>query len=64
MLGKQELTITDGSAILTGLLLAMNLPSNLPLWIVVVGSLVAIGIGKMAFGGLGIISLTQLLWGV
>lgn len=53
MLGKQELTITDGSAILTGLLLAMNLPSNLPLWIVVVGSLVAIGIGKMAFGGLG-----------
>lgn len=53
MLGKKELTITDGSAILTGLLLAMNLPSNLPLWIVIVGSLVAIGIGKMSFGGLG-----------
>lgn len=53
MLGKKELTITDGSAILTGLLLAMNLPSSIPLWIVVVGALVAIGIGKMSYGGLG-----------
>lgn len=53
MLGKEELTIKDGSAILTGLLLAMNLPSNIPLWIVVVGAIVAIGIGKMSFGGLG-----------
>lgn len=53
MLGRKELTITDGSAILTGLLLAMNLPSNIPLWIVVVGAVVAIGIGKMAYGGIG-----------
>ena len=42
-----------GSAILTGLLLAFNLPSNLPIWIVVIGSIVAIGIAKMSFGGLG-----------
>lgn len=41
------------SAVLTGLLLAFNLPSNLPVWIVLIGCLVAIGIGKMAFGGLG-----------
>ncbi|MEG1579961.1 MAG: RnfABCDGE type electron transport complex subunit D [Bacteroidaceae bacterium] len=46
-------SITDGSALLTGLLLAFNLPSNLPLWMVVLGALVAIGIGKMTFGGLG-----------
>ena len=45
--------IQDGSAILTGVLLAFNLPSNLPPWIVIVGALVAIGIGKMSFGGLG-----------
>ena len=37
----------------TGLLLAMNLPSNLPIWIIIIGALVAIGIGKMTFGGLG-----------
>ena len=42
-----------GSAILTGLLLGFNLPSNLPLWIIIIGALVAIGIGKMTFGGLG-----------
>ena len=46
-------TILDGSAALTGLLLAFNLPSNLPLWIIIIGALVAIGIGKMTFGGLG-----------
>jgi electron transport complex protein RnfD len=45
--------ITDGSAIVTGLLLAFNLPSSLPWWIIIIGSLVAIGIGKMTFGGLG-----------
>jgi electron transport complex protein RnfD len=50
---KQKPTISDGSAILTGLLLAFNVPSNLPLWIVIIGSLVAIGIGKSSFGGLG-----------
>ena len=51
---KEKPTIGDGSAILTGLLLGFNLPSNLPIWIVIIGSLVAIGITKMAFGGLGI----------
>lgn len=46
-------TVTDGSAILTGLLLAFNLPANIPLWIVVIGALFAIGVVKMTFGGLG-----------
>ena len=46
-------SIMDGSAAVTGILLAFNLPSNLPLWIIIIGALVAIGIGKMTFGGLG-----------
>ena len=50
---KQQPKIGDCSAILTGLLLAFNLPSNLPWWIVVIGAFVAIAIGKMSFGGLG-----------
>lgn len=50
---KKESTVLDGSAILTGLLLGFNLPSNLPVWIVIIGALVAIGVGKMTFGGLG-----------
>ena len=50
---KGPVTITDGSAALTGLLLAFNVPANLPIWMAIVGSVVAIGIGKMAFGGLG-----------
>lgn len=50
---KQQPTISDGSAILTGLLLAFNLPSNLPIGIIIVGAAFAIGVGKMAFGGLG-----------
>lgn len=50
---KYKTSVSDGSAILTGLLLAFNLPSNLPIWIIIIGSLVAIGIGKMSFGGLG-----------
>jgi len=50
---KKEPTIWDGSAILTGLLLAFNVPSNLPIWIIIIGALVAIGIGKISFGGLG-----------
>ncbi len=45
--------ISDGSAILTGLLLAFNVPSNLPLGIIIIGALVSIGIGKLSFGGLG-----------
>ena len=50
---KEEPSLADGSAIITGLLLGMNLPSNLPLWIVFIGALFAIGVGKMSFGGLG-----------
>ncbi|MDR1500203.1 MAG: RnfABCDGE type electron transport complex subunit D [Tannerellaceae bacterium] len=50
---KKASSIGDGSAILTGVLLAFNLPSNLPAWIVVIGAVAAIGIGKMSFGGLG-----------
>ncbi len=50
---QKEATIQDGSAIITGLLLAFNLPSNLPIHIIIIGALVAIGIGKMSFGGLG-----------
>lgn len=46
-------TILDGSAAITGVLLAFNLPSNLPIWIVILGALFAIGVAKMPFGGLG-----------
>jgi electron transport complex protein RnfD len=49
--GKQS--IGDGSAVITGLLLAFNLPSHISCGIVVLGAVVAIGISKMAFGGLG-----------
>jgi electron transport complex protein RnfD len=51
---KVPSTICDGSAVVTGLLLAFNVPATASmLWIVVIGALVAIGVGKMAFGGLG-----------
>ena len=50
---KCQPSVFDGSAIITGVLLAFNVPSNLPVWIVIIGALVAIGIGKMSFGGLG-----------
>lgn len=50
---KKQPTITDGSAIITGVLLAFNVPSNLPIWILALGALFTIGVVKMAFGGLG-----------
>jgi Na+-translocating ferredoxin:NAD+ oxidoreductase subunit D len=50
---KGPVTIGDGSAIITGILLAFNVPSSLPLGMVVIGSAVAIGMAKMTFGGLG-----------
>ena len=50
---KQTPTVSDGSAVVTGLLLAFNVPANLPIWMMVVGAIVAIGIAKMPFGGLG-----------
>ncbi len=52
-LRKKPVTITDGSAIITGVLLAFNLSPVVPLWMVALGSAVAILIGKQAFGGLG-----------
>lgn len=53
ILRRERTTIMDGSAILTGILLGFNMPSNLPIWIIIIGALVAIGVGKMTFGGLG-----------
>jgi electron transport complex protein RnfD len=50
---KKSVTLSDGSAFLTGLLLALNLPANVPLYIPFVGSIVAIMIAKQLFGGLG-----------
>lgn len=54
MLRKKPVTIFDGSAILTGFLLAMTLPPRLPLWIAALGSVVAISLGKQIYGGLGL----------
>ncbi|MBQ9399612.1 MAG: RnfABCDGE type electron transport complex subunit D [Bacteroidales bacterium] len=50
---KAPSTIGDLSAVVTGILLAMNLPSTTPWWIVIIGAVVAIGVAKMTFGGLG-----------
>ena len=50
---KGECTLGNLSAVVTGLLLSFNLPASIPWWIVVIGSVVAIGIAKMTFGGLG-----------
>lgn len=50
---KGPVTLLDGSALVTGILLAFNVPSNLPGWMIIIGALVAIGMAKMSFGGLG-----------
>ncbi len=50
---RGPLSVDNMSAVVTGMLLAFNLPSTLPLGIVAIGALVAIGVGKMTFGGLG-----------
>ncbi len=50
---KKEITIKDGSAFITGLLLALVLPVTVPLWVPVLGSMFAIAIAKFAFGGFG-----------
>lgn len=52
LLHKQS-TLRDGSAAVTGLLLAFNLPAGFPVWMILIGAFVAVGISKMAFGGLG-----------
>ena len=53
LLMKRSLTITDGSAVVTGLLLALTLPPTVPVWIPVLGSAFAIIFGKQIYGGLG-----------
>lgn len=53
VLTKRKISLTDGSAFITGILLAYNLPPGVPLWLPVVGSCFAIAIGKQVFGGLG-----------
>jgi electron transport complex protein RnfD len=50
---KTKPTICDYSAVVTGILLALNVPAGLPWWIMVIGCIVAIGVAKMSFGGLG-----------
>ena len=50
---KRNSTVGDLSAVVTGVLLGFNLPATLPVWMIAVGALVAIGVGKLAFGGLG-----------
>lgn len=50
---KGPVTINDGSALVTGILLAFNVPSNIPWWMILIGSLVAIGMAKSSFGGIG-----------
>ncbi len=52
-ISKQESTIGDWSAVITGLLLGLTLPPNFPLWMAFVGGMIAIGLGKFIFGGLG-----------
>lgn len=49
----RKVSITDGSALITGLLLAYNLPPGAPLWIAIVGTVFAVVVGKHLFGGLG-----------
>lgn len=53
MFKRETTTVTDGSAVVTGMLLAFNVPASLPLWQIITGAIVAIGVGKMAFGGIG-----------
>ncbi|MBE5878182.1 MAG: Na+-transporting NADH:ubiquinone oxidoreductase subunit D, partial [Lachnospiraceae bacterium] len=53
LLMKKKVTIGDLSAAVTGLLLALNLPPQVPLWVAVMGGVFAILVVKMLFGGLG-----------
>ncbi len=50
---RKKVTISDGSAALTGMLLALTLPPGLPLWMAGIGGVIAISLGKQVFGGLG-----------
>ena len=53
LLMKREQTIGDLSAVVTGLLLALNLPVTIPLWVAMFGSFIAIAVAKQLFGGIG-----------
>ncbi len=53
VLTKRKVTVLDASAIITGILLAYNLPPRVPFWIPVIGSFFSVAIGKQIFGGLG-----------
>lgn len=50
---KAEPSLADGSAVITGMLLAFNLPAAVPIWLVILGAFIAIAVGKVSFGGLG-----------
>lgn len=60
---KRPITITDLSAVVTGLLLAFNLPASAPWWVAVIGSAFAIAIVKQIFGGIGFNFLNPALAG-
>jgi len=53
LITRRKVTILDGSAVITGILLAYNLPSGVPLWLPVAGAIFSIIVGKAVFGGLG-----------
>jgi len=53
VLTKRKVTILDGSAVITGILLAYNLPPKVPFWLPIIGAIFSIAIGKQVFGGLG-----------
>ena len=50
---KKPCSVGDWSAVITGVLLALNLPATTPWWVVLIGAIMAIGVAKMTFGGLG-----------
>jgi len=62
-LTKKPITVKDGSAIVTGILLGFNVPVEVPWWIPVIGSAFAIAIGKIPFGGLGFNPMNPALLG-
>jgi electron transport complex protein RnfD len=53
LLARRPQTLTDGSALVTGLLLAMSLPPRTPWWVAAAAAIIAIGLAKQLFGGLG-----------
>ena len=61
---KQDISVFDGSAILTGILFSFVIPVNMSLIYVIIGSIVSIALGKMVFGGLGHRAFVQASWPV